>query len=133
MREIISWIIYDENGDILVVDKPKEDWKILTILPWWKKANWKNDTSTLTREIQEELGVKGEVWKYIFQIEWATPTSNIQSIIKVYVFKIIKNWKINANAEIENPRFLSSEKIINLHTTTKITREIVKKLIEKTS
>lgn len=129
-QEIIDWIISNEEGSILIVDKIKSDWTVLTILPWGKKEPWESDETALQREIQEELWVKWSIIEHhLLQVDWKTPTSNIQSIVRVYAFKIVE-WEIQTNAEVRNPRFVSPQEILQVETITKITHNIIEELLK---
>ena len=131
MNDVICGYITDSEWNILVVDKLKEDWRILTILPWWKPEDGETYEATLRREILEELWIESEIWNIIWDILGSSPSSWIQR--KVHLFEAkIKTWgKILTNAEVENARYLSSEEILLLESTTDLTRKIVNELITK--
>ena len=130
MRELSNAIIYHDEK-ILVVDKNKWYWEILTILPWWKLDEWESLIESLKRELEEELSVYNiQIDEVLWKISWNSPTLNIKSNVTFYKVNI-GNQKIITNAEVENPRYLSFNEILNLETTTDMTKKIVNYLIKK--
>jgi hypothetical protein len=107
----------------------KNDWNILTILPWWKVEEWESRISCLRREIYEELWIFNiKIINKLFKIYWYSPSSNIKS--NVILFSVdIWTTKIKTNAEVSNPRYLDLQEILDLETTTKLTKKIVNYLI----
>lgn len=128
MRQISNAIVYDDEWKILVVDKPKEDWRVLTILPWWKVDQWETKQQALERELLEELGVKSKVWKILWEIQGASPTSEISSNVSYYKTEL-ENQNFQTTQEVCNPRYLSSDEILTLETTTELTKSIINKLV----
>lgn len=124
MRTVINAIFSDEKWDILVVDKPSI-WK--TILPWWKQEPWESDEETLKRECREELWVDVEVWEYLWEITWKSPTSQIETLVKFYAAKIC--WVPQTKAEVEKPRYLAAEKIILYEKTSDLTRAVIQEIL----
>ncbi len=129
-NDVISWIIKNESDEILVLDK----WSY-TILPWWKRdlvssEKYEEDTVALRREIQEELWIDWEVWALLLETTWVTPNSKKNRKIRVYQF-IISQWisDIVAQNEVKDARFLSPQEIISLKSTSDITRDIVKRIM----
>ena len=128
MRKLSNAIIYNDKK-ILVVDKIKPNWEVLTILPWWKLDEWESHIEALKREIWEELSIYNiNIWKILLTTEWISPTSSINSTIEVFEV-MIGNQKINTTAEVINPRFLLGNEILELETTTEITKNIIRQLI----
>lgn len=130
MRQIVNWIIYDKNWNILVVDKEKDNWNTLTILPWGKIEENENILDALKREIKEELWLKNiQIEDFIWNVEWYSPTSNIKSNIHIYKVTILGSLEnMKAENEVKNPRFLNKKVILSLENTTKLTKTILNKL-----
>ena len=130
MEKVASAIIYNPSWDILLVDKPKSEWSIITILPWWKVATWENVEQWLWRELREELGIlphQALGTQQFTTFTWASPSSRV--IREIIVFKInsLLEWTqfINKN-EIENPRYVRVEDIDTIGTITELTKRAIK-------
>jgi 8-oxo-dGTP pyrophosphatase MutT (NUDIX family) len=128
MRQISNAIIY-KDWKILVVDKPKAEGKVLTILPWWKVDPGETYELALQRELEEELWVKSRVWKILWEIQWDSPTSQITSNV-VFFQTELESEDLITTQEVCNPRYLSSQEILTLETTTELTKNIIRKLCE---
>ena len=131
MRKITNAIIYNKERDkILVVDKLKDNWRILTIFPWWKVDEWENLELWLKREIYEELWVNNiRILRVLWSVQGRSPTSNIDSNITLFETEIDNTKKIKVEAEVSNPRYLSFKEILELDTTTNLTKNIINYLI----
>lgn len=128
MRQISNAIVYNEEWKILVVDKPKNQWKILTILPGWKVDPGETLEIALQRELNKELWIKSKVWKLLWEVQWNSPTSQITSNVSYFETEL-ESADFRVNQEVNNPRYLTSKEILTLKTTTKLTRDIINKLI----
>lgn len=131
MRQVVSWIIKDGDGKILVVDKPKNNGRILTILPGWKPEKWEFFIEALKREIHEELWIPSQVNCLLWQIKWISPSSQIPTQIHFYDTTISPDANIKTTAEVENPRFMTPEEILKLESSTDLLKQVVRALIEK--
>ena len=129
MRQISNAIIY-KDWKILVVDKPKAEGKVLTILPWWKVDPGETYDLALQRELEEELSVKSRVWKILWEIQWDSPTSKITSSVVFFQTELVESKDLITTQEVCNPRYLSSQEILTLETTTELTKNIIRKLCE---
>jgi len=131
MRNLSSAIIYDDKWKILVVDKPKENWKVITILPWWKIDNWETEEQALQRELSEELWILNiQIIKKIWDILWESPTLWIKSKINLFEIEIPNNSVFTTTAEVGNPRFLTKDEILELTTTTQLTKNCINKILK---
>jgi len=126
-KTVIDWIIKDSEWNILVVDKVKKDWTY-TILPWWKIEHLESDDEALKREVFEELWIQVEVWNKIWEIFWFTDFWNKPINVILYEAKTSEK-NFHAEAEITNPRYLSIAEILELKTTTELTRKAIELLI----
>lgn len=135
-RPIVDAVITDKNKGILVVDKIKKDWRVLTILPWWKLEDWETDIDCLIREIQEEIWIQinsSEIWDLLWIIKWESPSSNILSEVSLYQLNTeVVISDIILEKGLENPRFLSLPEIFTLSTTTNLTKLSIKSILNTT-
>lgn len=131
MRKLSNAIITDWEWKILVVDKEKENWDVLTILPWWKIEEWENLNIALFREIDEEIWISNIlIRKKIWVVIWKSPSWKDS---EVNLFKV-ELWHDNFHTanEVKNPRYLTPEQIYNLETTTELTKSIIDVISFKT-
>jgi hypothetical protein len=122
-----------KEGKILVIDKIKDNNNILTILPWWKLEEWETSIDCLIREIKEEIWIDItwlDIWEFLWSIHWESPSSNIHSEVRLYrVNTKILVSDIILEDKLSNPRFLSWPEILRLDTTTDLTKQSIKKLL----
>jgi len=128
MRTVSNAIIYNNEWWILVVDKHKNDWRVLTILPWWKNDIWESSIDTLKREILEELWIEIDWFKRkICTIVWESPTSKIETECEL-IEVTLSSHQFNCKNEVENPRFLTSKEIQELETVTELTKKCIQSI-----
>lgn len=83
----IGAIILNENKQILVVRKIFKD-RVDFIIPGGRQEAGENDEQTLTRELQEELGVKLVSMSFFGRFEEVSIFENIPLIMHVYEAEI---------------------------------------------
>jgi len=124
MRELSAAIIQNSEWEVLVVDKPKHNGNIITILPWWKIEKWETQEEALRREVEEEIWILNiQIKQKIWIILWESPTSKTKSKIHLYEIEIPSNIVFSTFKEIKNPRFLHIEELLSLKNVTDLTRD----------
>ncbi len=128
MIHLPTWIICNKDK-VLSVDKKDCRWETVTVLPYWEVFNWEKIKAWLIRSFYSRLWIDNvDVRKKFFRIRWCNIGKKAKATIDVYD-TYIWDSEIKPNWFFSNPRYLYQEELLDLETTTDLTKRIIDYLI----